>query len=130
MSEGAMSDEFIFWVFCWCVWGWASSAVSRSKGWESPDGFILGFLLGPFGLLIVCCWENRGKQNSESSPIPLAEFKQQSEEFMPPDLKAASPRLARTWSWYDQLALPMVFVVMWAAIWLLASWHLGTRPRY
>ncbi|MEI9927735.1 MAG: zinc ribbon domain-containing protein [Sphingomonas sp.] len=40
-------------VIIWLVFGFAAMAVMQNKGRSGCGGFALGFLLGPFGLIIA-----------------------------------------------------------------------------
>ncbi len=40
-------------IIIWCLMGLTSSLVAKNKGNDGCGGFILGFLLGPFGLFIT-----------------------------------------------------------------------------
>jgi hypothetical protein len=46
-------------LFIWIVIAIASACIAAGKGRSALGGFVLGALLGIFGLVIVCCMTRR-----------------------------------------------------------------------
>ena len=42
-------------LIIWLAFGFGTMAVMQNKGRDGCGGFALGFLLGPFGLIIALC---------------------------------------------------------------------------
>ena len=54
----------------WLLFGFATMAVMQNKGRDGCGGFALGFLLGPFGLIIalVVSTDHREMEKKSSDP--------------------------------------------------------------
>jgi hypothetical protein len=58
--------------FIWILFGIASAIVAGNKGRSGCSWFLLGFLLGPFGLLFVLLSGSRPAAQSGPRPVTVA----------------------------------------------------------